>query len=88
LKSKKVLLEPIKTCSSFVFSAFLRPGHHQFLIYIPERIIHIRSNEEPGQVLPSGGLIDKMIIPGRLFCKSIIVNLSTFNQFLTIPNEE
>ena len=27
-----------------------------------------------------------MIIPGRLFCKSIIVNLSSYDQFLTIPD--
>lgn len=49
---------PIKTCSSFVYSAFLKPGHHQFMIYIPERVISIREDEEPGQILPSGGLKD------------------------------
>ena len=27
-----------------------------------------------------------MKIPGRLFCKSIIVDLSTMNQFLTVPD--
>jgi len=29
-----------------------------------------------------------MVIPARLFCKSIIVNLSSFDQFITIPMQE
>jgi len=63
-------------CTSFVYSAFVSPGHHQFLIYIPERIFNLREDEPAGQLLPSGGLIDKIVIPARLFCKSIIINLS------------
>ena len=31
--------KPVQTCTSFVYSAFIGPGHHQFLIYFPERII-------------------------------------------------
>jgi hypothetical protein len=75
----------VQPCSSFIYSAFVAPGHHQFLIYIPERTFDLREDEPPGQLLPSGGLIDKIVIPARLFCKSIIINISSFDHYLTIP---
>lgn len=74
----------MQPCSSFVYSAFVTPGIHQFLIYIPERIIEVGHQEAKGQPLPSGGLKDKMVIPARLFVKSMIIDLSSFDQYLTI----
>jgi hypothetical protein len=41
--------------------------------------------EPLGQLLPSGGIKDKIVIPARLFCKSVIINISSFDHYLSIP---
>lgn len=45
----------------------------------------IRKDEPPGQLLPSGGLVGRMIIPARLFCKNMIINLSAYDHYLSLP---
>ena len=61
-------------CGSFAYAAYLPPGLHQFLIYIPGRIIKIPSEPRTSPA-PAGGK-EAMVIPARLFCKSITINLA------------
>ena len=68
-------LRPVPPCSSFAYGAYLAPGLHQFLIYIPGRAIQIDKRRR-GAPAPSAGNADAMVIPARLFCKHIIVDLS------------
>jgi hypothetical protein len=48
------------------------------LIYVPGRTIKI-PKEEKGNPTPGGGR-EKMVIPAKLFCKNIVINLSN-NDF-------
>jgi len=77
-------LMAVAPCSSFAYGAYLAPGLHQFLIYIPERVIKI-DNQLYGAPAPSAGNTDAMVIPARLFCKHIIVDLSQADYVLSPP---
>ena len=78
---------PVAPCSSFVYGAYLAPGLHQFLIYIPERVIKI-DNRLVGAPAPAAGNRDAIVIPARLFCKHIIVDLSQADYVLSPPQLE
>jgi hypothetical protein len=81
---------PEPPCSSFAYAAYLQPGLHQFLIYVPGRSIKI-SKELKSAPAPAAGK-EAMTIPPRLYCKNIIVNLSQNDPIPVIPfkneNEE
>ena len=70
-------------CSSFAYAAYLPPGLHQFLIYIPGRSIRI-PHELKHAPAPAAGK-DIINVPSRLFCKTIIVNLSQCDAVPEIP---
>ena len=74
---------PEPPCSSFAYAAYLPPGLHQFLIYIPGRSIKIL-NELKHAPAPAAGK-DIITVPARLYCKSIIVNLSQCDAVPEIP---
>lgn len=40
--------KPDKQCSFFVYSAFVAPGNHSFLIYIPKRTYTLRKDKDLG----------------------------------------
>ena len=70
-------------CSSFAYAAYLPPGLHQFLIYIPGRSIGIPHELKHVPAPAAGkGIIS---VPSRLFCKTIIVNLSQCDAVPEIP---
>ena len=70
LKDSPILSPP---CSNWVYAAYLPPGKHNFLIYVPERVIKI-SEELQECPAPAGGK-NEMVIPAKLYCKEILVNL-------------
>lgn len=80
-------LKAVAPCSSFAYGAYLAPGLHQLLIYIPERIIKI-DDQLYGAPAPSAGHKGAMVISARLFCKHIIVNLSQGDYVLSPPSLE
>ena len=60
-------------CGNWIYAAYLQPGQLHFLLYVPERRISIPKDLH-GFPAPSGGL-NEFIIPERLYCKEILVNL-------------
>jgi len=70
-------------CSTFAYAAYLPPGLHQFLIYVPGRQIKIPA-ELQGSPAPAGAQ-DIIIIPPRVFCYSVIINLSQCDFAPEVP---
>jgi hypothetical protein len=70
-------------CSTFAYAAFLPPGLHQFLIYVPGRHIEIPA-EFQGSPAPARGQ-DTIVIPPRVFCYSVIINLSQCDFAPEVP---